>query len=533
MDHPQALDTRRDARRRALARHCMDRFSMRTFFLLAALASNLPCAGAQDPPEGPTRQGFEEYEKTPLPIGPAHAALRPIRDGLAADVERLRHDAGALLARLDQAVLEAQRVVVPEDDAERALVLGELYLTRGKLRRMLGGRRGDEAELARGYRDVQAAQRSFAVLERQPQWRFHGVLGLGRCEAVLGRRVEALRRFEAAIESDPLHEETYLAKARIYLDADQPEQALLEIESGLLRIPREIHLRLEHLALRIAQGQDLVAEMGAFAAEADRRDDVALRSRVAALELQQALILVRRPPSTDDEEARARHYERVRLVLERAVQHDAGNAEAWFYLAELKAEGGRWQGAVLAYSKAIDLGCSERDRARFERARLVAVSYGTLLDSDRRATLGWMHDALALETPLAEREITLDGMKRRMVQEFEEARRAALVALEGERFEEARDRFEDALAVDPGNPFLLSYLGMCLEESGESARAREVYETARRRAIELKQDVWWPFVALETFLPRDDIQGRHALANAYLDAFPEGERADYFRSRLK
>jgi Flp pilus assembly protein TadD len=47
-------------------------------------------------------------------------------------------------------------------------------------------------------------------------------------------------------------------------------------------------------------------------------------------------------------------------------------------------------------------------------------------------------------------------------------------------WQEARFRFERAVALDPDNASALNNLGVALEQQGEFAKAREAYEKARK-----------------------------------------------------
>jgi Flp pilus assembly protein TadD len=47
-------------------------------------------------------------------------------------------------------------------------------------------------------------------------------------------------------------------------------------------------------------------------------------------------------------------------------------------------------------------------------------------------------------------------------------------------WQEARFRFERAVALDPDNASALNNLGIALEQQGEFAKAREAYEKARK-----------------------------------------------------
>jgi Flp pilus assembly protein TadD len=71
-------------------------------------------------------------------------------------------------------------------------------------------------------------------------------------------------------------------------------------------------------------------------------------------------------------------------------------------------------------------------------------------------------------------------------------------------WQEARFRFERAVALDPGNPAALNNLAVALEQMGEFAKARESYE----KALALKPGDLYIQQNFDLFREADDKRNR-------------------------
>ncbi|MBL8901222.1 MAG: hypothetical protein JNM84_26580 [Planctomycetes bacterium] len=485
--------------------------------LLAATGS--PRSAAQD---------FRTYARAERPRGPLHNALGPARDALAADLERLRARPEELAERVDRALADLRGIGSGEPDAEARAFQAELLRLRGAVRLALGAREIDRALEASGRADLERALALWQALAKEGPWRFEAELGLGRCEEALGRRIEALRHWSAAAELDPLHEAPWLEKARLYREAGEEEQALAEVRAGLQRLPGEIHLELELLACEIQAGGDHCERFGAFLNAIRVSPEPALRSRLALQMVQQALLLLRRDDAQKKDTARAL------ALLGEATLLDPLQGDGWYFRADALARAGlvSFVEAVQAYERAIECGTRLLDEARFEQAKLVAVVYGKLLEADRAQALRWMRRAQEFRAELAEREIGLGGLDARLVACFEEDVARGQRAVEAERWQDGLQAFDLAAIADPANAWVASYRGMCLGELGRAEEMRSAFRDAMDIAVARRQDVWLPFAEMaEEARAAGRMEEARAFAARYLEAFPSGARAPWFRER--
>lgn len=478
---------------------------------------------------GVTRaQDFRTYPKSERPRGALHNALAPARDALSADLERFHARPDALLERVEQAQAELRGFASTDPDAELRMFQAELGRLRGSLRLALGASRLDRALEQAGRADLERARAIFEELLSDTSWRFEAELGIGRCEEILGRRIEALRRYTAASELDAAHEGPWLEKARLYREAGEFAQAAAEIAAALQRLPGEIHLELEALGCAIHEGGDHVERCGPFVRAIRDSPEPALRSRLAMLLVQQALLLVRRDQVASLDQARAA------ALLVQATQLDPRNGDAWYFHAEALVRQGfpSFVDAVFAFERAIEANTRMIEEAPFEQAKLVAVSYGRLIERDRERALQWMRRAQEYRDALREREIGLSGLDARLVVCFEQDVERGRNAFEAEQWSEALGAFQLATIADPTNAWVASYRGMCHGELGQNEEMRRAFVDAIDIAVAKRQDVWFPFVELaEEARAAGRIEEAQALAKRYLDAFPDGAHAAWFRER--
>ncbi|MBK9384785.1 MAG: hypothetical protein IPN34_08230 [Planctomycetes bacterium] len=491
---------------------------------LALLCSLLGAAGA---PRAEAQE-FRSYPHAERPRGPLHNALGPARDALAADLERLRARPAELAERVERALQDLRGIGSGDPDAETRAFQAELLRLRGSVRLALGGKGLDQALEASGRADLERALSLWRSIAKETPWRFEAELGLGRCEEALGRRVEALRHWSSASEIDPLHEAPWLEKARLYREAGEEEQALAEIRAALQRLPGEIHLELELLACQIQAGGDHCERFGAFLNAIRVSPEPALRSRLALQMVQQALLLLRR------DDAEKKDAPRALALLIGATELDPQLGDGWYFRADALARTGfvAFVDAVQAYERAIECGTRLLDEARLEQAKLVAVVYGKLLDRDRAQALRLMRRAQEFRAELAQREIGLGGIDARLVACFEEDIARGKQAVEAERWQEGLQAFDLAAISDPANAWVASYRGMCLGELGREDEMRAAFRDAMDIAVAKRQDVWLPFAELaEEARAAGRLEEARAFAARYLEAFPNGSRAPWFRER--
>jgi tetratricopeptide (TPR) repeat protein len=287
-------------------------------------------------------------------------------------------------------------------------------------------------------------------------------------------------------------------------------------------------LELELLGAELQAGADRAERFGVFVRAARVSPEPALRSRVALLLVQQALYLLRR------DEAAKKDHPRALGMLEEAVALDPLAADAWYFRGDALARAGfvAFLEAVDAYERALELGTRYLDEARFEQAQLVAVIYGRLLERDRAQALRWMRRAQDLRAELAARDIGLSGLDARLVACFEEDVARGQKAVTAERWDEGLAAFDLAAIADPLNAWVASYRGLCLGELGRSEEMRAAFRDAMDIAVARRQDVWLPFAELaEEARAAGRYDEARAFAARYLEAFPQGERAAWFRER--
>lgn len=138
-------------------------------------------------------------------------------------------------------------------------------------------------------------------------------------------------------QSTPAIENAPLEKARQYLDAGHPDEALSIIEMHLKQQPNsaEAHFLKGLVLFRQTKPSDSLA---AFTEGAKYRDPGALDLKIVALDY----VLL-------DDYASADHW------LARSLERDPKDVQAWYYLGRIKYNENRFEEAVTAFRKCLDL----------------------------------------------------------------------------------------------------------------------------------------------------------------------------------
>lgn len=146
-------------------------------------------------------------------------------------------------------------------------------------------------------------------------------------------------------------------------------------------------------------------------------------------------------------------YVHAKLELKNALQIDAKDASAWYWLGEAEAAQKNWKNAFGAYSKAAQLDPANI-QARAKRAKL-------LLDANQRDDAQTDIDAILKAEPQ-----NADGL----------ALRGALEARNGDMDAAAKDA-KAALASDPGHADAILLLAAVQRERGKLSESRRLLET--------------------------------------------------------
>ena len=145
-----------------------------------------------------------------------------------------------------------------------------------------------------------------------------------------------------------------------------------------------------------------------------------------------------------------------------------------------------------------------------------------------------MRRAQDFRDELNRREVALKGLDSALIECFKEDSARGQEAFAEERWEEALASFELARVADPANAWIATYRAMSLEGLERFEDAGEAFGEAVEIALARRQDVWLPFVELSERARTDGrMDDAKALAVRYLEAFPEGERAAWFRERYR
>jgi tetratricopeptide (TPR) repeat protein len=328
-----------------------------------------PAAAEDDEGEGAVVAGAFEGP----PVSDRHArARRAARRALFAEALPLYEQ--ALAATPGSAALEGElgywlavagqpeRALPHLERADRAAPTADSALRLGLARARLGDRRGAEADVRRALelrpnhgpaqvalgsllRRRGAHEEAIAVLERAAsaganEERARALAALGRAQLAAGRRPDAARSFERAIEFAPARVEIRLAIARAYLAADGPG----DVARAVSVLRRAAELAPDQAAVQFALGR---------AHERLGDPSLAFESYDRAVRLDPGLRLARRRLlrlALQDQD-----FARARLEAERLVA-DGPDVPEHHFLAALAAErDGRRDDARRAYRTAIEV----------------------------------------------------------------------------------------------------------------------------------------------------------------------------------
>jgi tetratricopeptide (TPR) repeat protein len=365
-----------------------------------------------------------------LTLSPEHVGARILlleaqRALVGAGVQNTPADLGTetLVSNVQQALPHAS----PGEAALAHSVLGEVHASQGRV-----------APAQHSFEEALAVNRSFT----------RALVGLGEALALAGRHVEALARFEAAVQGQPdlLQAELGVAKSQVQLARVPEAQAILK---------RLLEKHKNHLGVLYWRGR---------AEQAAGDNDAALATYRAAID---------------------------------AGKGSADSVDAYLALARLQADQGQLALAEQTLSEAQQklppsgalhkaLGEIAMSRGEYERAYGSFQQALTLDRGDTRARflgataltrLGRFEEALSAFASVSETDKDFPGLAVERGRLFEESGRN----------EQALQEYEAAFAKSPDDPEVQIRVGCSRAASGRTTAAREVLEKAlkvRQRSAE-------------------------------------------------
>ncbi len=196
-------------------------------------------------------------------------------------------------------------------------------------------------------------------------------LGMARVDLAENPGQDVTSLLDTAIKDDPNYGEAYLERANYYLAHSQPDLALSDLATAVKLMPNSALVQLAYAQAYLAQGS--IDQALAAAQKANQIDETLLPAYLA---LGQANVANSDCPDAIQ-------------PLKTYTKYDSSNASAYALLGQCYEQGGLYQEAVTATSKAISLDPTQRMAYLYRGLSYLELNNVSGAESDIRGNIGF------------------------------------------------------------------------------------------------------------------------------------------------